>query len=312
MNSSPVRQAVVMCCDAAFLPFALFLAHRITREMPERRFDICICGEEEMTLPPSLHGLDVRMVQIAAGESYRGMKTTHLPRSAYLRLWIADALSDQYDRLLYLDCDVFPENAALADLLSLDIGNRAVGAVRDMQQWPDPGKRVKEFRMMGWPARPYFNSGVLLIDVQRFRTQEVLTRALDFAAAHPEVLLHHDQSLLNCVLYDDWAELSPVWNWQWVAKRPLFSLWTDVQLSHFVTGLKPWRDPKGKVPVRYGKEYEKFFSVHFPEVTMPGPQRPLLPESLGRFFWTLLRHLVVQGRISAYLKRFPDARHVIT
>ena len=55
-----------------------------------------------------------------------------------------------------------------AALLGVDLGARVLGAVRDNMQWRTPSRRPEQFRRLRLPASPYFNAGVLLIDVERF------------------------------------------------------------------------------------------------------------------------------------------------
>ncbi|MFC7702589.1 glycosyltransferase family 8 protein [Plastorhodobacter daqingensis] len=311
-SSQPAhRRAIALCADARFLPHAAFLANQIAGQNPWRDYDICICSAEALTLPAQLAAPGLRIIQITPGADYGALHDADLPRSTYLRLWVAEALAPDYDRILYLDADMFLEAGDPGLLLDLDLGPHAVAAVRDMQQWSTPLKEVSEFKAMGWPAAPYFNAGLMLIDTTRFQADRVLARALEFRTAHPDAVHHHDQSLLNCVLRGNWAELSPVWNWQWVAKRPLFALWSGARLVHFVGHLKPWNDPRGVYPLRYAIAYAAFFARYFPDLpVVPVAQETL--QSRGKdFALVMVQHLAGRGRINRYLQRFRDERHVI-
>ena len=53
----------------------------------------------------------------------------------------------------------------------------------------------------------YFNSGVLVIDLDRWRGTDVESRIIDYASTLPDSYLLLDQDTLNTVLWDDWLLL---------------------------------------------------------------------------------------------------------
>lgn len=117
------RQAVIFCYNAGYLPFALHAAERIDRLTPGRAFDICIChGEEPILVPDSLSRLDVRLIRIDTTGVFTGLRLdpgrTH---DVYLRLALPQALAADYDRILYLDADIFVQGGDFTALLGLDL-----------------------------------------------------------------------------------------------------------------------------------------------------------------------------------------------
>jgi lipopolysaccharide biosynthesis glycosyltransferase len=100
----------------------------------------------------------------------------------------------------------------------------------------------------------YFNAGVLVIDVSRWRSSGLTDKALDYAAAGTEPLPLVDQDALNAVV-DRWHELDYQWNVQqilfWGERRPQSPFGDDLYrqrqdlygaaaVLHFVGGPKPW------------------------------------------------------------------------
>ena len=82
-----------------------------------------------------------------------------------------------------------------------------------------------EFARLGRPPARYANSGVLLMDVARWRAEDVASRCVA-AASDPALqagYVRNDQSALNIALAGRWTELSPVWNWQWTDRTRLFA-----------------------------------------------------------------------------------------
>lgn len=305
-DTTPPRKAVVFCVDQTYLPFALFLATQIHDATPGRDFDFCLISDTPLDIPEAFLPLNIRCYGAVTDETYTRLKVAHLPRSAYLRLWAPLVLGQDYDRILYLDADIFADGGGLSRLLETDLGGAVLAAVRDVQQWYRPKRNVKEFRLLGQPLTPYFNSGVLLMDTARYRQENILQRCLTLAEQRPDVILHHDQTLLNGVLAGRWTELSPVWNWQWPMKYPLFGDWAGARLSHFIGPVKPWNDTAGQYPQRYYNAYAAFFAHYFPGSSLiAAPGRPIV-HSRWRSVKLLLRHIALHGRLLRYLDRFPD------
>jgi lipopolysaccharide biosynthesis glycosyltransferase len=305
------RQAVVFACDGNYTRYALFAADQIARLHPGRDFDICICAMAETLQPlPGLEGF--RYCRIETGGMFRGLNLdARRTEAAYLRLALPAAFAADYDRLLYLDSDIFVQGGDFAALMRSELGGHAVAAVRDNMQWRTPGRVPEQFRRLGMPAAPYFNSGLLLIDVPAFNAADLMQRCLDFARAHEGRMIGHDQNLLNCVLRGDWAELHPAWNWQYTGASRLFEALEGANIVHFIGATKPWRDEKGRLPRRFRDGLAAFLAAHFPNAALePAPPRPLTDRAFLRKM--LFRHLVATGRFCDYLDRFESETTVLT
>jgi lipopolysaccharide biosynthesis glycosyltransferase len=127
-----------------------------------------------------------------------------LPTSAYFRLLLSELLPGDLEWVLYLDCDMVVRGD-LAPLWETELEGCCVGAVED------PFAASQHLLELAEPAR-YFNSGMMLIDMRRWRTENVGARALEFARANPERLLWADQCALNAVLHRHWHPIEPKWN----------------------------------------------------------------------------------------------------
>ena len=300
------RKAVVLCVDSSYLPFALFLALQIHQKEPSRDYDICLISDECLQIPPAFEHLKIKLFPPLDDDEYKSFKVTHLARSAYLRMWAPRILEHEYDRIIYLDSDIFLDAVGLSRLFDIDMQQMSVAAVRDVQQWYRPQRNVKEFELAGRPLRPYFNSGFLLIDTARYQENQVLERAIEIAEAHPEWICHHDQSLLNLSLDGRWLELSPVWNWQWPWKYPLFTDWIGPRFLHFIGENKPWNDPEGYCPKRFQMAYSEFFEHYFPLMPPVPVQNVSVLHSSRRISWLGLRFFGLRRRLLNYIDQFPD------
>jgi len=198
-----------------------------------------------------------------------------ITRTAYARLFLADLLPHDVDRVLYMDCDLVFERD-VRELWIQDLENRTLGAV-DNRYWEDSARHQARLRL----ARPsYFNSGVLLVDVNRWRDMEAGRRALAFAEKTGDRLILHDQDALNGALHDEWAELPLHWN-VWVVHPDLHA---DARaLFHFMGAPKPWHADFDR---RFG---DKFFD--YLDRTPYAGRRPFNPAGLGKLGRRLRRRL---------------------
>ena len=173
-----------------------------------------------------------------------------LPESGYLtvnmwyRLAIASALPRNIDRALYLDCDTIV-NAPLPEIYNIDMGGKTVAGAMDCW-WKKFDRRI------GFPkGYRYFNSGVLLIDMERWRRLDIEKKLFGFLSENPEKARLLDQTILNLVLQDEYLSLPMAYNFQYV---PPFleescylcdaSEYVDTlpapKIVHFVGMYKPW------------------------------------------------------------------------
>ncbi len=134
-------------------------------------------------------------------------------------------------------------------------------------QWDALKRPVFEFDGHSAAGSAYFNSGVMLIDVEAWQAFEVVRKIGEVAEKNPPRFTG-DQGLLNLVLRDNWAEMHPTWNWHHTRNRhALFSLMRP-QIIHFAGFEKPW-DVDGQALVHEPQlvaGYRQFMALNFPQM----------------------------------------------
>ena len=169
---------------------------------------------------------------------------SHISRAAYARLALPELVAPEVQKVLYLDSDTVVEGD-LAELFATDVADHALAAVQDpICPVVSSPHGIKEYRSLGLsPDAPYFNSGVLLINVRHWREHAIPQRALRYLDAHRAQLRCLDQEGLNAVLGGQWLRLDRRWN-QLVA--PGSGLPWHIRparkkgVLHFVSNRKPW------------------------------------------------------------------------
>jgi lipopolysaccharide biosynthesis glycosyltransferase len=156
----------------------------------------------------------------------------------YYRLVVPELLN--LERFIYVDVDTLCD-VDLGELAELDMGDAPAGLVPEAPL----AKAVDRFvaKQLGdSPVEPYFNAGVILVNVVEWRRQKITEQTLNYIAAHRPAF--HDQAALNYVLHRRALTLDPKFNCianmrkNWPALR--MSLGQTGVLAHFLDHPKPW------------------------------------------------------------------------
>lgn len=287
------RNAILLCADQKFLAYGALSIARIRHLMPDLDADICLASTASLDLPDILASLDVRRVILEISEDTKYFPISDIfPIETYLRCFATQALASDYDRILYLDCDVIADQPDLMDVFSLEmVGNTPLAAVRDVAQLKDPLAPMPEMETLGIPVFPYLNSGVLLIDTKRWLEQDVFGRVMQTIRDAPHALHYFDQSALNLTLKGSWTEMSHHWNWMTQTKMAGYLRWDKPSLIHFIGPEKPWLAITFWLPQRWRTFYDQNLLTHFqiapPDRNAPGLRR----KSKASIFWGNLRNL---------------------
>lgn len=129
----------------------------------------------------------------------------HVKAAAYLRVFMAEILPNTVEKVLYLDCDLLVR-APLRPLWETDLRGFALAAVEDA---PAPGLQEKLGYSGTWP---YFNSGVMLVDLRYWREKGMQQRMIDWLSHNAGRMVHHDQDVLNAVLHGNVRLVDVGWN----------------------------------------------------------------------------------------------------
>lgn len=172
----------------------------------------------------------------------------------YYRLYLAEALPDDVERILFLDVDLHVEGD-LVELWRSPFDGHIVQAVPDAYADKAHLPRLSRIDFPRGPrfdaSTPYFNAGVLLIDLARWRRENIGAQAAGFLWAYGERLSGRDQDALNLALFGRWKPLSAKWNfheipgalrsWRAGADTPetLREAILRPSIVHFI-GCKPW------------------------------------------------------------------------
>lgn len=113
--------------------------------------------------------------------------------SQYARLFVSIDLPKELDRILYLDCDIVIKKS-IKELWNLDLHGQIIGALMDA--FSNQYRANIDLK----PNDIMFNSGVMLIDLNRWKEQKVEEQLLEFIKIKNGRIQQGDQGALNAVL----------------------------------------------------------------------------------------------------------------
>ena len=131
-------------------------------------------------------------------------------RAIYGRLFLTEILKE-YDikRVIYLDCDLLMDRP-VTELFSMSLDGKCIAGVPDTDG-------LHRRKALGIDSdRAYINSGVMVIDTERWMALDVSARIIDVINNFPEKLMYPDQDAINLVLSDEIKILDLRYNMLWM------------------------------------------------------------------------------------------------
>lgn len=164
----------------------------------------------------------------------------HLTLGAYARLFLHELLPE-VERVLYLDADLLVR-ADLSRWENIALGEAALAAAAtpDVPCFDHPSESLIQ-ELPEIPGNtPYFNSGVMVLNLRRLR--ELSATRLYQAMAARISCRNGDQSILNAVFHGQWLPLPAHWNCI-APLHPSYRLYEDRRnaIWHFLGPNKPWQ-----------------------------------------------------------------------
>ncbi|MBR3161666.1 MAG: glycosyltransferase family 8 protein [Bacilli bacterium] len=187
-----------------------------------------------------------------------------------VRLLMGEILPKDINRIIYMDGDTIVRGS-LKELWNLDLKDNILG----MSIEPTIDKtRIVSLDIEGYP---YYNSGVLLVDLKKWREREVAKQIFDYYKKHEGNLFAADQDAINGTLKGQIMTISPKYNFynifnqypykffcktmkplEYISKETYDDAIKNPVIIHYLGEERPWR--KGNTH-RYRKDYKKYLSL---------------------------------------------------
>ena len=250
MNHTPVPLVIAFTPDY-FIPAATCLYSIFENMRPDGQLHvICLLGGE---LPERLR----QKIQVIGGQCARYSFVNLQGRlqdiyvdakyteAASYRLLLPDLLPE-YDKVIYIDCDVIVRNDLVGLYHSVELGRNYLAAVFEAPL----EFQMERFKAIGCDPMEYINSGFLIMNLKQMRRDKMVDKFLE--ASKADYLEFPDQDVLNRLCKGRIIGLAPYHNSIRTFYLPQYKKsflqkyteqdWEEVRRHGTVhyTGAKPW------------------------------------------------------------------------
>ena len=261
---------------------------------------LVISGQEDTWMKPLVDmiqraGKEVSVKKVNL-EKFQALKINfHFSEANYFRLIAAELFEET--RIIYLDSDILLRQDLLG-LWQTDLGNFPLAAVRDFY--------VKDYNRLGLSeSEGYFNSGIMLLNLDQWRKMNLGKKVLDFIRLFPQRIQFADQCGLNGFLKGNWLAIHPKWNVQSEMITPQADFLdipspnldlveeavSNPAIIHFTGPYKPWNlgcsNPYKKIfwETLQQTPLRKTLPLDFSVINL---LKSLLPRSMKKYYWRQL------------------------
>lgn len=156
-------------------------------------------------------------------------------KTTYYRFFIAE-MYKEYDKAIYIDSDTVVLGDVF-ELFSYDLKDNYVGACHEqvMVQVETYGEYVE--KVIGIDRNKYFNAGLILINCEQFRKNQVLDQFVDLLHVYTFVVTQ-DEDYLNLICKDKVLFIDQGWNLEVFGNLPCKE--EEIKLLHYIMVSKPW------------------------------------------------------------------------
>ncbi|MDR1310707.1 MAG: glycosyltransferase family 8 protein [Burkholderiaceae bacterium] len=174
--------------------------------------------------------------------------SSHISITSLGRLFISELIPHE-NRIIYLDCDIIVK-CSLSALYLKDMKDHIILGTRDIAS-PMLAEKLG--------VRRYINSGVLLMNLEKMRSENTINRILQWTAQNIQSIKLGDQDIINGALENYIGNLSDKWNVQELRRKTRFSLQTNPAIIHYIGKHTPWKETGRTRP--YAEEYFHYLAL---------------------------------------------------
>lgn len=154
------------------------------------------------------------------------IKSKGFPIGSYLRIFMGSILSGNIEKVLYLDGDTLIFDN-IRELWNIELEENVCGGILD------PVTIDAKTRIGLKGNDNYFNAGVILINLYKWRKDDIEQKMINFLNERSGNVFHHDQGLFNAVIRD-WEIIHPRFDmmspYSFFNRRNLIKIYQNLQI----------------------------------------------------------------------------------
>ena len=220
----------------------------------------------------------LKMADVVPANVKLPLDHTSYPVTIYLRLFIHNIVPKHTKKALFLDVDMILLND-ISILYHEDLGEKVIGAVQDSRllTFDNPWGGILNYKDLGFaPDTKYFNSGMILFNIEKWETQNLAQKVIDSINQNISYANYPDQYGFNITLAGQWQQLNPLWNYfasgtltnpfavHFISRKPFYSSYAYNQLYKelFYQFLKQTRWCTAKPIGELNRYFKKIINVY--------------------------------------------------
>ncbi|HEX7789979.1 MAG TPA: glycosyltransferase family 8 protein [Afipia sp.] len=255
------RMHIVSASDDGFAPHFAAMLHSAWLYHPDAAYYLLDAGltrENIRKLNDFARARTISLTIIPCADSLAQRLPSISSRGTFARWLAPDVIG--VDRVLYIDADATVVGP-LDELYAVDLEGHPIAAIEDGDA--EISQQESDLHGIRFGA-DYFNAGVMVMDLQQWRREDIAAKSFAYAVANPEKLLVQDQSALNAVLYRRNRKIDQIWNF--FRFRDLYKLANAPRVVHYVGPTKPdvWR----------ASPYKQLYKFHRDQTPWPLAKLP--------------------------------------
>ncbi|HAN44412.1 MAG TPA: glycosyltransferase family 8 protein [Ruminococcaceae bacterium] len=183
-----------------YLKQLVIMLYSIEKSNPQTNFDVYIAnssltGQDFDEIKNALNKTRFKIIDVKVPDSlFEGAPVSkRYPKEMYYRIFAAQYLPKDLDRVLYLDPDIIVLNP-LDQLYSLDFNGCYLAACTHIRQ---NLTKINEIRLNMPKKCAYINSGIILMNLELLREQQDIKAVYQYIEKYEPFLLFPDQDVIN-------------------------------------------------------------------------------------------------------------------
>lgn len=192
----------------------------------------------------------------------------------FYRLLIIEYITEE--KVLVIDCDTLVLGK-LDSLFDINLDNSYLAASPKPESFGESYNTKIGLR----EGIKYFNSGVMLLNVNLIRRDNLFSKMIDFLSENYENLHIADQDVINILVDGKYSEISSIYNY---TQGKLGKIADKIKIIHYVGKFKP----KYKfIPKLFLKEYKNHYSQLYPRY-----KREIQIKIIYNFYFSFVKQMI--------------------
>lgn len=261
---------ILVTLDENYIPYLNVMLSSLKFKNPNCTFSIYLLHtsirEDELSETKNIIGSSGKIFMIKANDTClkEAPTTQRYPKEIYYRIFAAQYLPNNIDRILYLDPDIVV-NGSVEELYNITLDDYYFAAASHTGPLL---RKINKIRLDMDIESPYINSGVMMMNLNRLRNEQNYQEVFDFIEKRKKMLILPDQDIIsslygNKILALDTYKYNMTENLYMARSRfdkDLSIEWirNNSVIIHYCGRNKPWKNNYiGQLDIFYREAYDR-------------------------------------------------------